>query len=542
MTPAFPSVPFPAMAWLQAQLPTEALADIQQTFAQEWMALFQGGERAPINDRRFRAAAWQANPASYFTAQSYLLSSRTLLRMADALNVEPAVKQRIRFAIEQWVDAMSPANFLALNPDAQQRLVESKGETLCVGLANLMGDIQKGRISQTDESQFEVGRNVAITPGSVVYQNTIMQVIQYAPATATVHARPLVIVPPCINKYYILDLQPHNSLVRHLVEQGFTVFLVSWRNPLPTDTDGILQAGWDDYVRDGVLTALAVAGSISRQKQVNAMGFCVGGTLLASALAVARAQGLDPVASLTLLTSFLDFSETGVLDVFIDEAQVAMREAQMGQGGLLPARELASTFSFLRPNELVWNYVVDNYLKGEKPRAFDLLYWNADSTNLPGPFFSWYLRNTYLENNLVQPGKITVAGVPLDLGAIDVPAYVYASRDDHIVPWRSAYASTRVLSGPQRFVLGASGHIAGVINPPAAGKRCHWVHQPDGDFPAADAWFGAAEEQPGSWWTDWTTWLTPHSGRRVKAPARLGNADYPEAEAAPGSYVRVRAV
>ncbi len=533
---------FPAMSWLQANVPVEALARIQQSFTEEWMAVMQAPERPPIKDRRFSAAAWHDNPASYYTAQAYLLSCRTLMRMVESLQVEPAVRERVRFAVEQWVDAMSPANFLALNPDAQRSLVESSGETLRQGMANLLEDMQKGRISQTDESQFEVGRNVAVTPGSVIFENRLMQLIQYAPRTETVHARPLVIVPPCINKYYILDLQPHNSLVAWLVEQGHTVFLVSWRNPLPADTDGILQATWDDYVREGVLTGLAVAGAVSGQKQVNAMGFCVGGTLLSSALAVARAQGLDPVASLSLLTSFLDFSETGILNVFIDEAHVAMREQQLGLGGLLSARELTTTFSFLRPNELVWNYVVGNYLKGEKPRAFDLLYWNSDSTNLPGPFFTWYLRNTYLENNLVKPGELQIAGTPLDLQHLDLPTYLYASREDHIVPWKSAYASTHVLPGSKRFVLGASGHIAGVINPPAAGKRSHWVYQPEGEFPEAEAWFEAAEEQRGSWWPDWAQWLAGHAGRRVKAPAQVGSADYPAIEAAPGRYVRVRAV
>ena len=531
------------MPWLQAHVPPETLSRIQNDFAQGWLALFQpGAPREPLKDRRFSAPAWHENPMAWYTAQSYLLSTRTLQQLVDALQVEPAVKQRIEFAIEQWVDAMSPANFLALNPDAQKALMESGGETLRQGLANLLADVQKGRISQTDESQFEVGRNVALTPGSVVYQNRVMQLIQYAPTTSTVQARPLVIVPPCINKYYILDLQPHNSLVAYLVAQGITVFMVSWRNPLPTDTDGILHATWDDYIREGVLTALAVGGAITRQPQVNAMGFCVGGTMLATALATARAQGLDPVASLSLLTSFLDFSDTGVLDVFIDEAHVALRETQMGLGGLLPARELATTFSFLRPNELVWNYVVGNYLKGEKPKAFDLLYWNADSTNLPGPFFTWYLRHTYLQNDLVQPGRVSVAGVPVDLSHLKMPAYVYASRDDHIVPWRSAYASTRLLPGPVRFVLGASGHIAGVVNPPAAGKRCHWVHQPDGPFPDADAWLAQAHEQPGSWWTDWADWLAGQGGSKVKAPATAGSAEYPVLEAAPGSYVRVRAV
>ncbi len=542
MMPNLTMPTFPALSWLQAHVPMAEFTRIQHAFTEEWMAVMQAAERPPIKDRRFSDPAWYDNPGSYYTAQAYLLSSRTLMRMVEALDVEPAVRERVRFAVMQWVDAMSPANFLALNPDAQRRLVESHGETLRQGMANLLEDISKGRISQTDESQFEVGRNVAVTPGHVIFENRMMQLIQYAPRTDTVHARPLVIVPPCINKYYILDLQPRNSLVAWLVEQGHTVFLISWRNPMPTDTDGILQATWDDYIREGVLTSLAVAGAVSGQPQVNAMGFCVGGTMLSTALAVARTQGLNPVASLSLLTSFLDFSETGVIDVFIDEAHVALREQQLGLGGLLPAWELATTFSFLRPNELVWNYVVGNYLKGEKPRAFDLLFWNADSTNLPGPFFVWYLRNTYLENNLIKPGHLQVAGTPLHLQELELPTYIYASRDDHIVPWKSAYASTQVLPGPKRFVLGASGHIAGVINPPAAGRRSHWVHEPSGEFPEAEQWLAEAEEQPGSWWPDWGNWLASHGGGQVTAPTQAGNADYPPTEAAPGRYVRVRAV
>lgn len=530
--------------WLQAHVPPQELARIQQEFAEQWMAYFQSGERPALDDRRFKSPAWQEHPWAWSAASQYLLSSKTLREMVAALQVEPALKQRIEFALEQWLDACSPANFLALNPDAQQLMVETHGESLRRGLSNFITDLQKGRITQSDESQFEVGRNVAVTPGSVIYQNRLMQLIQYQPVTPTVHERPLLIVPPCINKYYILDLQPQNSLAAYMVSQGHTVFMVSWRNPLPADTDGILQASWDDYLRDGVLTALALAASVTGQKQVNAMGFCVGGTLLATALAAAKAQGLNPVASLTLLTTFLDFADTGIMDVFIDEAQVALREAQLGRGGLMTAAELATTFSFLRPNELVWNYVVGNYLKGESPKPFDLLYWNADSTHLPGPFFAWYLRHTYLQNDLVKPGRVSCLGVPIDLGQLDMPAYLYASKDDHIVPWKSAYASTRVLQGPKRFVLGASGHIAGVINPPAAGKRSHWVpaDAQGSVFPDAEQWFEAAQQRAGSWWPDWAAWLQQHAGAQVPALQKAGGAGLSVIEPAPGSYVRVRAV
>ena len=525
----------------------EILAQIQADFSREWQRLCseaESGILAPPKDRRFSSAAWASNGQHVLLAHAYLLLSQVMNRMVDSAQVSDFLRERLRFSAMQWVDALSPANFLAFNPEVQQSIVESAGKTLSMGLSNLLQDIKKGRISQTDESQFEVGRNLACTPGQVVFENRLMQVIQYAPQTDTVYERPLVIIPPNINKFYILDLQPENSFVRYAVEQGHTVFIVSWRNPLTSDTDGIDQATWTDYLDDAVLKALAVAGDVTGQKQVNALGFCVGGTMLASALALAQARGEKPVASLTLLTSMLDFHDTGVLGVFVDESHAAFRDQQLGRGGLMSARDLANTFSFLRPNELVWNYVVGNYLKGQTPPPFDLLFWNSDSTNLPGPFFSWYFRNTYLENNLKVPGAAKAAGLPLDLTRLDMPAYLYGSREDHIVPWPSAYASTQVLRGPVRFVLGASGHIAGVVNPASRNKRSYWA-SPMGDekMPGdPSAWLEKTEEHPGSWWVDWTLWLDQHGGKRVRAPKSQGNARYKPIEPAPGRYVKVRAV
>ena len=475
-------------------------------------------------------------------AHLYLLSADAMQKMVDASEASAAVKERLHFSVMQWVDAMSPANFLATNPDAQSALIDSGGETLVAGVSNLMGDIQKGRITQSDESKFVVGKNVATSVGSVVFQNKFFQLIQYAPTTPTVFQRPILLVPPCINKFYILDLQPENSFVRDAVAQGFTVYLMSWRNPLAEDTDGIEKATWDDYLQEGILTGLRVTQEISGQSKINALGFCVGGTMLSAGLAVAAAKGEDPVASLTLLTSMVDFKDTGPLGVFVDEQHASLREQQIGQGGLMSARELGTTFSFLRPNELVWNYVVSNYLKGESPVAFDLLFWNSDSTNLPGPFFTWYFRHTYLENQLSQPNKLTCCGVPVDLRKIKVPTYLYGSREDHIVPWHSAFASTTIFPGPNRFVLGASGHIAGVINPPAKNKRNYWVGEKPVKGQAAEQWFEQAKQVPGSWWPDWADWLAAHSGKRVKALKTQGNKDYPALEAAPGSYVKVRAV
>ncbi len=534
---------------LPVSVAPDVLADIQAEFSREWQRLCEDARRGaltPLADRRFAGEAWAANGQHLLMAHTYLLSARAMSRMVDAAQVSEPMRDRLRFSIMQWVDALSPSNFLALNPDAQQSIVESAGRALNEGLANLLGDVKKGRITQTDETQFEIGRNVAVTPGEVVFENALFQLIQYAPTTATVHEVPLVIVPPNINKFYILDLQPENSFVRHAVEQGFTVFLISWRNPLASDTDGVDRATWSDYLDDAVLQALRVASDITRQPQVNALGFCVGGTMLASALALAEARGEHPVAALTLLTSLLDFHDTGILSVFVDEAHALLRDHQLGAGGLMPGRDLATTFSFLRPNELVWNYVVGNYLKGQKPPAFDLLFWNGDSTNLPGPFFSWYFRNTYLENNLKVPGRAQAAGLPLDLTRLSMPAYIFGSREDHIVPWVSAYASTQVLRGPQRFVLGASGHIAGVVNPPAKKRRSYWVADNMGGagkpLPGdPNAWLAQAQEKPGSWWPDWAGWLAGHSGKQVKARAKSGNASYRPIEPAPGRYVKVRA-
>lgn len=516
------------------------LQELQQAYVQEASQLWSQGLAATANlqDKRFGSAPWLSNPVAALTASSYLLNAKALTGLADAVQADEKTRARIRFAVEQWVAAMSPSNYLALNPEAQQKAIETKGESLAKGIQNLLHDIEQGHVSMTDESVFEVGKNVATTEGAVVYENEIFQLIEYKPLTAKVHERPFLLIPPCINKYYILDLQPENSLVRYAASQGHRTFVVSWRNP--GEEQGHLT--WDDYIENAAIRAIQVVQEIGGADQINALGFCVGGTMLTTALAVLAARGESPVASATLLTTLVDFTDTGILDVFIDENFVQMRELQMGQGGLLKGQELASTFSFLRPNDLVWNYVVGNYLKGETPPPFDLLYWNSDATNLPGPWYTWYLRNMYLENNLVKPGKLTVCGQSLDLGAIDIPVYIYGSREDHIVPITGSYATTQVLPGTKRFVMGASGHIAGVINPPAKKKRSHWIRQ-DGVLPATHAqWLEGAQELPGSWWTDWSQWLQSHAGKPVAAPKRYGRGTkYQALEAAPGSYVQQKA-
>jgi polyhydroxyalkanoate synthase len=536
-----------------ASIAPEILTNLQAEYMQQFGALWQDfliSKMPSLTDRRFAGPQWQGNAMHAFNAAAYLLNARYLNQLAASVEAPARTKQKIEFAVQQMVDAMSPANFLATNPEAQQLAVDTKGESLTRGMANMLADLQKGRISQTDENAFEVGRNVATTAGKVVFENDLFQLIQYQPLTKTVHEAPLLMVPPCINKFYILDLQPENSLVRYAIEQGNTVFLVSWRNP----DDSMHGVTWDDYVERGAIQAIEAAQEISGREKLNVFGFCVGGTIVATALAVLAARGIHPAASLTLLTTLLDFTDTGVLQVFIDEAQVLLREQQLAKGGLLPGRDLASTFSSLRPNDLVWNYVQANYLQGKEPPAFDLLYWNADSTGLPGPMFTWYLRNTYLENSLIVPGKLKVAGESVDLGQIDAPVFIYGSREDHIVPWKAAFASCRVLNPDQpqrnRFVLGASGHIAGVINPASKNKRSYWVNEQPapkgrrkGDVPVldADAWFAGAEEHEGSWWPQWAQFLAVHGGKQVKAPAAPGNKKYKVLEDAPGSYVKVRA-
>jgi polyhydroxyalkanoate synthase len=520
----------------------QALAKLQSDYMTQFSELWQGmlnEKLPPVTDKRFAAPAWKSNPMSAFNASAYLLNAKFLNAMTEAMDAAPKAKQKVRFSVQQMIDAMSPANFLATNPEAQQKLLETKGESLMHGLHNMLADMKKGHISQTDEDAFEVGTNVATSEGAVVFENALFQLIQYKPLTKTVAQRPLLLVPPCINKYYILDLQPENSLVRYAVEQGNTVFLVSWRNA----DASIENATWDDYVEDGVIKAIHLVQEISGQDQINSLGFCVGGTLISTALAVLYARGEKPVSSLTLLTAFLDFSDVGVIEVFIDEMMVEMREKSIGQGGLMPGKDFASAFSSLRPNDLIWNYVGANYLKGEDPTAFDLLYWNADSTNLPGPMFCWYLRNTYLENNLRVPGKLTVAGEKVDLGKIAAPTFLYASREDHIVPWASAYSSMALLNPKKptqnRFVLGASGHIAGVINPPAKKKRSHWTNK--NAAPDAAGWLDGATEHVGSWWPEWADFLAQHAGKQVAAPRSYGNKTYKVLDAAPGSYVKQKA-
>lgn len=519
-------------------VPSESLEKLQNEFNQEWMKLGQqmlSQEDFTFKDRRFSSENWN-NPVFGSLAAFYLLNSDYLQKLVTLLQIENKKdRDRLDYLVEQMIAANAPSNFLVSNPDALKRAFETQGTSLFSGLLHLASDMKEGKLRQSDKGHFEVGKSLAITPGAVVFENELFQLIQYTPAGKTQYTKPLLIVPPAINKYYILDLQPENSLVRHLVEEGHQVFMISWRN----FGEEHAHLTWDQAVQDGVISAIRTTRAISGERELNTLGFCIGGTMLTSALAVLAARGDRDIASISLFAAFLDYAETGPISVFVDEKMVAKKErtigGQNGKYGLFTGEDMGNTFSMLRPNELWWNYNVDKYLKGEKPRPFDLLFWNNDSTNIPGPLYCWYLRHTYLQNDF-KSGDLEICGVKLDISAIEAPAYLLATQDDHIVPWHSAYASTEILSGPKRFILGSSGHIAGVINPPAKQRRNYWVNE---DLPkSADDWFKGATEHPGSWWTDWFAWLGTHSGKKRPAVAQLGSPEYPPIEDAPGRYVR----
>ncbi|NLR73827.1 MULTISPECIES: PHA/PHB synthase family protein [Leeia] len=517
------------------------LGQLQQQLYQQQMQAWQGlsgqtqDAAVPLKDKRFSAPEWEQYPFFSYVRQSYLNTSKWLMDMVDKTQNDEEQKERLRFFTKQFIDAMSPSNFALTNPEVLKLAVDTKGESLVEGMKNMLEDMQKGYITMTDESKFEVGRNMAVTPGTVVFENELFQLIQYTPTTAEVYERPLLVIPPCVNKYYLMDMQPENSLMRYLVSEGYTTFLVSWRSA----TEDMKHFDWNDYLERGAFKAIEVVKAISGREDINALGFCIGGVILTTALAVLRAKGDNSVTSATYLTSMIDHTDPGQIKVYIDENMLRFREARASEGGLVKGKELATAFSSLRANDLIWNYVVNNYLKGKTPPPFDLLYWNSDGTNLPLPMHTYFLRNMYQENNLTKPGAMTLCGVPVDVRKIDIPSYLFAAQEDHIVPWKSAYLSTQYLSGPQRFVLGASGHIAGTINPVTTNKRNFWVND---QLPAsADLWLEGAQSKPGSWWPDYSAWLAGHSGEKVKAPKSAGNRQYKAIEPAPGRYVKMRA-
>jgi polyhydroxyalkanoate synthase len=519
-------------------------------FWQDYMTLWQNTARrvmgmeadsvidSPSTDRRFKDDAWRENEVFDFIRQSYLLSARyvqDVVRQVDGL--DPKTAQKVDFYARQFVDAMSPSNFLLTNPEVLRKTAETGGENLLKGLNNLLTDLEQGKgklhIKMTDMDAFKVGENIGVSPGKVIYQNDLMQLIQYAPATETVLKRPLLIAPPWINKFYILDLRPRNSFVRWAVSQGHTVFMISWVNP----DERLAEKGFEDYMTEGYLAALDAIEQATGEREVNAIGYCLGGTLLGSTLAYMAAKKDGRIKSATFFVTMMDFAEAGELGVFIDEEQLSSLEDKMNKRGYLEGSEMATTFNMLRANDLIWSFVVNNYLLGNDPFPFDLLYWNADSTRMPARMHSFYLRKMYQENLLKDPSGITLAGVPIDLRKIKTPAYFLSTREDHIAPWKSTYRGTQLLSGPKRFVLAASGHIAGVVNPPEGGKYSHWINT---DLPPdAEAWFKGATEIAGSWWPDWHRWVTALGKEQV--PARVpGEGRLKAIEDAPGSYVQVR--
>ena len=525
---------------VQAQL---SLWNDYMTLWQRTAQRFLGGPAEPMiepvqGDRRFRDAAWDNNTLFDYIKQSYLLTARWLQNtVREVEGIDARTARKVDFYTRQFVDALAPSNFVMTNPEVLRATIESRGENLLQGLKNLLDDLERGKgrlaIKMTDMTAFRIGENIAVTPGKVVFQNDLIQLIQYTPKTEKVQRRPLLIMPPWINKFYILDLRPNNSFIRWAVEQGHTVFVISWVNP----DQHLAAKTFADYMREGPLAALDAIEMAIGEREANVIGYCLGGTLLACTLAYMAAKRDNRIKSATFLVTMVDFAEAGELSVFIDEEQLSSLEERMNAKGYLEGRDMATTFNMLRANDLIWSFVVNNYLLGKSPFPFDLLYWNADSTRMPAAMHSFYLRNMYQENLLVKPGGISLDGVPIDLGKVKTPAFILSTREDHIAPWRSTYAATRLYKGPVKFVLAASGHIAGVVNPPGA-KYGHWEN--DKNPPTPEEWLASATQHPDSWWPLWERWIARYSGGEV--PARQpGDGKLKPIEDAPGSYVKVRA-
>lgn len=512
---------------------------------QKWL---EGTPSQPVispreGDRRFQDSAWSENALFDFIKQSYLLSARWLQNMAkDTEGLDEQTARKVDFYTRQFVDAMSPSNFLMTNPEVLRRTVETGGENLIKGFENLLNDLERGKgalkIAMTDESAFDIGRNLANTPGKVIYQNDLMQLIQYAPLCETVHCIPLLIIPPWINKFYILDLGEKKSFVRFCLEKGYTVFMISWVNP----DESLAGKSFEDYMAEGPLAAMEQIAEVTGVKSVNVVGYCLGGTLLSCVLAYLKVKEeeqkrLPKIGCATYLVTMLDFRDAGEISVFIDEEQLKALENRMKAKGFLEASSMASTFNLLRANDLIWSFVVNNYLMGKEPFPFDLLYWNSDSTRMPAAMHSFYLREMYQYNRLIQPQGITLNGAPIDISQIDTPAFFLSTRDDHISPWKSTYAGALTMKGPVRFCLSASGHIAGVINAPQANKYNYWVNAKLPKNP--ETWMNAAEKHDGSWWPEWEKWLAEYAGPKIAA-LEPGAGRVTIIEDAPGSYVRVK--
>ena len=510
-----------------------------QTTTQKMMGAEVDAVAAPASDdRRFRDSEWDESIVFDYIKQSYLLSSRWLTNTVQEVDgLDEKTAKKVDCYTRQFVDALAPTNFMMTNPEVIRATVESKGENLVKGLENLLSDMERGdgklRISQVEESAFTLGENVATTPGKVVYQNNLMQLIQFEPTTEKVDKRPLLIVPPWINKYYILDLQPKNSFIKWCTDQGLTVFVISWVNP---DKD-LAAKSFENYMLEGPLDALDAIEKATSVKEANLIGYCLGGTLSASTLAYMAEKKDDRFKSVTFFTAMVDFQEPGELGVFIDEEQLDSLEERMNADGYLEGSSMATTFNMLRANDLIWSFVVNNYLLGKDPFPFDLLYWNSDSTRMPDEMHRFYLRNMYLDNKLIEPGGIELAGVPIDLTKVDLPTFILSTKEDHIAPWKSTYAATQIYAGDVKFCLAGSGHIAGVVNPPAANKYGYWTNTKNPT--TADEWLESATQHEGSWWPEWRKWLKKNAGGQVAARTP-GDGKLKVIEAAPGSYAALR--
>ena len=538
-------------AWAKLLADPFKLAEAQLRYWQDTASLWQrsmlklmGQDATPVvepghGDRRFKHEDWEQNFLYDYIKQSYLIAARHLHRTLGRVEgLDGQTAKKVDFYTRQYIDAVSPSNFLLTNPEVLRETVASGGRNLVKGLNNLLEDVTRGggdpvRLRMTDENAFKLGINIATTPGTVVFQNNLMQLIQYYPANGPVFRRPLLIIPPWINKYYILDLRDKNSFVKWAVEQGHTVFMISWVNPDETLAD----KRFEDYLVEGTLAALDAIEKAAGEREVNAIGYCLGGTLLACTLGYLAAKRDERIASGTFFASMIDFEEAGELEVFIDEKQVAALEKRMQERGYLEGSEMATTFNMLRANDLIWSVVVNNYLLGRDPFPFDLLHWNSDSTRMPAAMHSYYLRNLYMKNLLAKPGGIELGGVAIDLGRVRTPLYFVSTVEDHIAPWQSTFAGAKLFSGPVRFVLGGSGHIAGVVNPPVAGKYSYWTHPKLPDDP--EKWLKGASQHPGSWWPDWAGWIAQHGGGKVAARIP-GKGRLKAIEDAPGSYVKMR--
>ena len=504
--------------------------------AAERMFLMRESDAEPARDKRFKHPDWTENAMFSFIRESYVVVAKSLLSsVRDVKGLDPANARKVDFYTRQFVDAISPSNFIATNPEVLTTTLQTGGQNLLRGLENLLADLDGGEgrlsITMTDMKSFRLGENIATTPGKVVYQNDLMQLLQYEPSTPDVRRRPLLIVPPWINKFYVLDLQPKNSFIKWCVDQGHTVFVISWVNP----DERLAQKSFEDYMLEGPLAALDAIDAGTGERSVNAVGYCLGGTLLASTLGYLAARN-DRIASATYFVTLVDFTDVGDMAVFIDEDQIASLEKRMQERGYLEAHDMATSFNMLRANDLIWSFVVNNYLLGKEQAPFDLLFWNSNSTRMPAAMHSFYLRNMYQRNLLAKPDGISLAGSPIDLSSIKAPTFLLATREDHIAPWKSTYAATRLYAGPVKFVLSASGHMAGVISAPGS-KYGHWTND---DLPATpDAWLGGAKSHQGSWWPLWDEWVTPFGLGRV-SPRSPGDGRLAPIEDAPGSYVRVR--